>query len=151
MQITKTLYVTKREDWRKWLSKNAKTEKEIWLIYYKISSGKSRIPQDQAVEEALCYGWIDSTMKGIDEEKFAQRFSPRRKTSVLSELNLERVKRLIKSKKMTRLGLKALESHSEKINSSKVELKIAPDILSELKKIIPRGKTFRVFPNITKR
>ena len=62
------LYITKRQELRKWLAKNYKKEKEIWLIYYKKASGKPRIPYNDAVEEALCYGWIDSTVKRIDEE-----------------------------------------------------------------------------------
>ena len=104
----KTLYVIDRSQWRKWLIKNHNKEKEIWLIYYRKASGKPRIPYNDAVEEALCYGWIDSTVKGMDEERFAQRFTPRRSTSVLSEMNRERIRRLIKGKKMTSFGLKAV-------------------------------------------
>ena len=79
MQITKTLYVIERYEWRAWLAKHHDTEKDIWLIYYKKQSGEPRIPYNDAVEEALCFGWIDSTVKGIDENKYAQRFSPRKK------------------------------------------------------------------------
>ena len=78
MDIGKTLYVTDRKQWRSWLAKNHTKAKEIWLIYYRKSSGKKRIPYNDAVEEALCYGWIDSIMKSIDEKSFAQRFSPRK-------------------------------------------------------------------------
>lgn len=108
MEITKTLYLTNRNQWRKWLSQNKNKEKEVWLIYYKKDSGKPRIPYDDAVEEALCYGWIDSTVKSIDSEKFAQRFTPRRNTSILSDLNKERIEKLIKNRKMTLSGLKAV-------------------------------------------
>ena len=68
MEISKIIYVTKRKEWRAWLAKNHKKEKEIWLVYYRKASGKPRIPYNDAVEEALCYGWIDSTVKRIDEE-----------------------------------------------------------------------------------
>jgi len=90
MKITKTLYVTTRDEWRSWLEKNHKSEKEIWLIYYKKHTGKPRIPYDDAVEEALCFGWIDSIIKRIDEKKYAQKFSPRKQNSVWSDLNKKR-------------------------------------------------------------
>jgi uncharacterized protein YdeI (YjbR/CyaY-like superfamily) len=76
MKITKTLYVHKKEKWREWLRKHYNKEKEIWLIYYKKDGNKLRIAYNEAVKEALCYGWIDSTVKNVDQESFAQRFSP---------------------------------------------------------------------------
>ena len=78
------LYVANAKDWRAWLSKNYSKEKEIWLVYYKTGSGKPRIPYNEAVEEALCFGWIDSTVKKIDGERFAQRFSSRNRKSPYS-------------------------------------------------------------------
>ncbi|MCK4345034.1 MAG: YdeI/OmpD-associated family protein [Bacteroidales bacterium] len=104
VEITKTLYITTREKWRKWLEKNHNTEKEIWLVYYKKHTGKPRIPYDDAVEEALCFGWIDSIIKRIDEEKYTQKFSPRKQNSVWSDLNKKRVKKLIEEGKMTKAG-----------------------------------------------
>jgi uncharacterized protein YdeI (YjbR/CyaY-like superfamily) len=89
MEISKLLYAKDRNSWRKWLEKNHAKAKDIWLVYYKKSSGKKRIPYNDSVEEALCFGWIDSTMKNVDDICFAQRFSPRRKNSTLSELNKE--------------------------------------------------------------
>ena len=76
------LYVKTRKEWREWLRKNYNKKNEIWLIYYKKHTGKPRIPYDDAVEEALCYGWIDSTVKRVDEEIFIQKFTPRNKKSV---------------------------------------------------------------------
>ncbi|MEW5941028.1 MAG: hypothetical protein AB1750_15280, partial [Chloroflexota bacterium] len=78
MNITQTLYVTKRKNWRDWLRKHYKTEKEIWLIYPKKETGKSRIAYNDAVEEALCFGWIDSLVKKLDDDHTVQRFSPRK-------------------------------------------------------------------------
>ncbi|MCB9209800.1 MAG: YdeI/OmpD-associated family protein [Ignavibacteriales bacterium] len=109
MEIGKTFYPLDRKEWRKWLSKNHKKENEIWLIYYKKDSGKPRVAYDDAVEEALCFGWIDSTVKKIDEEKYCQKFSPRNEKSIWSLLNKKRVEKLIKSKKMTRFGLAKIE------------------------------------------
>ena len=96
-----------------WLSyrptKNHSKESEIWLIYYRKSSGKPRISYNDAVEEALCFGWIDSTAKPVDDVSWAQRFTPRRKNSKLSELNKERVRQMIKAKKMTKFGLEKIK------------------------------------------
>lgn len=80
--------------------KNHAREKCIWLIYYRKSSGKQRIPYDDAVEEALCFGWIDSIVKRIDDEKFAQRYTPRRPDSVLSQPNKERFRKMITEKNL---------------------------------------------------
>lgn len=143
MKLGKTLYVTDRKQWRKWLSKNHNKEKQIWIIYYKKSSGKPRIPYNDAVEEALCYGWIDSIVKSVDKESFAQRFTPRRPKSKLSIINEERVRKLIKEKKMTREGLKAISHTFNKNNKGK--LKIAYDILKKLKENKEAWKNFQKF------
>jgi len=66
----KTLYVTDRTDWRRWLEKNHGSENGVWLVYYRKHTGKPRISYEDAVEEALSYGWIDSIQKGIDSERF---------------------------------------------------------------------------------
>jgi uncharacterized protein YdeI (YjbR/CyaY-like superfamily) len=105
MKITEKLHVTNRDDWRAWLSQNYYTEKEVWLIHYKRHTGKPRIPYDDAVEEALCFGWIDSLVKKIDDEKFARKFTPRKDKSKWSEANKKRATKMIKEGKMKRAGL----------------------------------------------
>lgn len=110
MKITEKLYVTNRKDWRNWLKKNYRTAKEIWLIYYKKHTKKATIPYDDAVEEALCFGWIDSTVKRIDEEVYVQRYTPRRPNSILSDLNRRRIEKMIKQKKMTKAGLEKIRN-----------------------------------------
>ena len=70
MEVGKTLYVTNRKPWRSWLSKHHKTASDIWLVYYKKESGKRRIPYNDAVEEALCYGWIDGIRKSVDDVSY---------------------------------------------------------------------------------
>ena len=92
----KTLHVINRKEWRKWLQKNFNIEKEIWLVFPKKSSGKPRISYNDAVEEALCFGWIDSVVKKVDEAKFVQRFSPRNPKSSFSQANKERLRWLLK-------------------------------------------------------
>ena len=78
MEITETLYVNRRDDWRAWLVANYRTAKEIWLIYPRKATGRLRIPYNQAVEEALCFGWIDSTVRRLDDQRYCQMFVPRR-------------------------------------------------------------------------
>ena len=94
MKITKTLYVTNPEDWRAWLEEHYKTEREIWLVYYKKHTGKPRIVYNDAVEQALCFGWIDSIVKKLDEDRAVQRFSPRKPKSGYSQQNIERLRHL---------------------------------------------------------
>ena len=151
MDLGKTLYVTNREQWRSWLAKNHDKEKEIWLVYYRKSSGKPRIPYNDAVEEALCYGWIDSILKGIDDEKFAQRFSKRKPTSRLSAANRERINLLIQEKKMTTYGLNAISKISDNSKDKKEQPTIATDILNPLKANKKAWKNFENLPESYKR
>ena len=95
MNGLKTLYVTSRKDWRAWLEKNFDIEKEVWLVYPKKASGKPRISYNDAMEEALCFGWIDSNVKSLDAETSAQRFTPRNPKSSFSQANKERLKWLL--------------------------------------------------------
>lgn len=151
MEIGKTLYVTDRNDWRSWLSKNHDKERQIWLVYYRKSSGKPRIQYNDAVEEALCYGWIDSIVKNIDEERFAQRFTPRRPNSQLSEMNRERIRRLIKEKRMTTSGLNAVSRVFDESKDKEDKFTIAPDISKMLRSNREAWKNFQKFPDGYKR
>jgi uncharacterized protein YdeI (YjbR/CyaY-like superfamily) len=151
MNVGKTLLVTDRKAWRSWLAKNYNKEPEIWLIFYRKDSGKARIAYNDAVEEALCYGWIDSIVKGVDSESFAQRFSPRKPTSVLSQMNRERIHKLIKQKKMTKVGLAAL-AHVFDPEKDKPETFVIPqDILAALKKDKTTWENFQKFPESYKK
>ncbi len=89
---SKLQYFVSRKDWRKWLTNNYNSESEVWLVYPNKSTGKPRILYNDAVEEALCFGWIDSIIKKLDKEHSVQRFSPRRKRSKYSQPNKERIK-----------------------------------------------------------
>lgn len=100
MEITATLYVATREAWRAWLVEHFQTAPEIWLIYFRKSAGKLRIPYNDAVEEALCFGWIDSISKGLDDERLVQRFSSRKPGSGYSQTNIERLRRLVPAGKV---------------------------------------------------
>lgn len=87
-----TKYFIDRKDWRKWLEDNFETRNDIWLEYPLKKTGKERILYNDAVEEALCFGWIDSTVKSLNEETTIQRFVKRRKNSTFSQPNIERLK-----------------------------------------------------------
>jgi uncharacterized protein YdeI (YjbR/CyaY-like superfamily) len=150
MKLGKTLYVKNRREWRAWLARHWKTAKEIWLVYYRKDSGKPRIPYNDAVEEALCYGWIDSQTKGIDDQSWGQRFSPRRPTSRLSDMNRERVRRLIKSGRMTQAGLASI-GHVFDHKKDKRKVEIPADILRALKRDPPTWRYFQRFPASYKR
>jgi len=118
----------------------------VWLIYYRKETGRARISYDDAVLESLCYGWIDSTVKKIDRERFAQRFSPRKTTSGLSQMNKERVRELIKEKRMTKWGLKAI-AHVFNPKTDKIEkFKIPRDIFKALKANKNAWKYFQKMP-----
>jgi len=109
MGPSKMLYVSTRDQWRAWLASHYQSETEIWLIYYKKHSGQPRIPYEHAVEEALCFGWIDSIGKRMDDEKFAQKFTPRRDGAKWSALNKLRVRKLIREGRMTEAGLAKID------------------------------------------
>lgn len=113
MKMTQQLYVTSRDEWRRWLERNHDAENEVWLIFYKKHVGKPSIPYEDAVEEALCFGWIDSIIKKIDEKKFVRKFTPRKSSSRWSELNKERVQKMIEARKMTETGMKRVREAEE--------------------------------------
>jgi uncharacterized protein YdeI (YjbR/CyaY-like superfamily) len=92
MHRLNTVYFSTRKQWRKWLQKHFEKEKEIWLTFPNKASGKKRISYNDAVEEALCFGWIDSQTKKLDKDNQIQKFSPRRKGSSWSQSNKERLK-----------------------------------------------------------
>lgn len=97
MEVGETLYVSTQKDWHAWLEEHWDRSDEIWLVSYRKAAGKPGLPYDVAVKEALCFGWIDSTRKSLDEDRYAQRFTPRRAGSAYSQTNLERLALLIEA------------------------------------------------------
>ena len=104
MEIGETLYVTTSDEFRNWLIKNHLTKKEIWLIQYKKATKKPSINYVEAVEEAICFGWIDGFEKGVDAERYAIRFTPRRPKSNWTNTNKERARKMIVQGRMTKAG-----------------------------------------------
>lgn len=105
MDITEATCAAGPAEWRAWLEVHAAAKTEIWLVYYKKQSGRPSVTYKQALEEALCFGWIDGQIKKIDEERYAQRFTPRRKKSNWSEVNKHLVAKLVREGRMTPAGL----------------------------------------------
>ena len=108
-ELDESLRFADRKEWRAWLRKNHGKSKEQWVLFYKKHTGKPGLEYEAAVEEALCYGWIDGTLKRVDGEKHVIRFTPRRKRSVWAVSNKRRVRKLMKAGKMTKSGLALLE------------------------------------------
>ncbi len=141
MKSQQTLYVTNREDWRAWLEKNYASANEIWLVYYKKHTGKPRIPYDDAVEEALCFGWIDSIIKRVDDETYMQKFTPRKSASTWSELNKKRVQKMIRQGRMTEAGLTRInEAKKNGTWAETVASKKAFELSPEIKKSLAANK-----------
>lgn len=106
----KTYCPKSRTDWRNWLKKHHQSESSIWLVYYKVSTKVSSISWSEAVDEALCFGWIDSTKKTIDEERYMQYFSKRKPKSNWSKVNKDKIAKLIQSNLMAKAGLDSIET-----------------------------------------
>jgi uncharacterized protein YdeI (YjbR/CyaY-like superfamily) len=141
VEVRKTLRVTTRKAWRTWLEKNHARKKEIWLVHPLKHAGKRRLSYNDAVEEALCFGWIDSIVKKVDAGHVAQRFTPRRSAkSDLSETNKERVRRLIRAGLMTPAGLAKIQTRMDE------PFVIPADILRLLKKDTTTWNNFQAFP-----
>ena len=144
MNITETLNVSSRAEWRTWLMEHHATAKEIWLIYYIRQSGKPSIAYLDSVEEALCFGWIDGIQKKLDDERAAQRFTPRRAKGNWTELNKERARRLIASGQMTAAGLAVLPDLSAPFH-------FPADILAALQADPVTWENYQRFPHVYKR
>jgi uncharacterized protein YdeI (YjbR/CyaY-like superfamily) len=126
MEIGKKLYVTTRESWRDWLQAHYRSEPEIWLVGYRKAEGLPNLPYNTAVEEALCFGWIDSIRKNLDEARYAQRFSPRKPGTPYSQTNKERLKKLLAQDKVSPDVLRTID------RAAVEAFEFPPDILSAL-------------------
>jgi len=155
----KTYYAKDRKTWRSWLEKNYSKSPGIWLVYYKKASGKPRVSYNDAVEEALCFGWIDSTAKSMDEDRYMQRFTPRKPKSGWSGINKQRIEKIIAAGLMTEAGLVKIEAAKkdgswnslDKIYAPADQLQI-PDGLGKAFSRNKKAKTnFDNFPVFTRR
>lgn len=145
------LYVQTREEWHKWLEDNHAVLSGIWLVYYKKISGKPRIAYNDAVEEALCFGWIDGKIKRVNEDYYIQWYTPRRKGSRWSELNVKRAQKLISEGRMRQPGLLVYEEAMKKPGMTydvkpDNNMPVPDDLLTALKTNIKAYNNFMNFP-----
>jgi len=125
-------------DFRAWLHAHHGTETELWIGFYKVKSGKGGMVYREALDEALCYGWIDGLVRRVDEDCYAQRFTPRRRDSTWSLVNTRRVKDLIAQGRMHPAGLAAFEGRDRKKAGlysfeQQQEARLAPSFARQLK------------------
>jgi uncharacterized protein YdeI (YjbR/CyaY-like superfamily) len=128
----KVFYAKTQKEWRKWLEKNHQSEKAVWLIFYKKGSGIQSTNYAEALEEALCYGWIDSKANKRDEVSYYQYFAKRKPASNWSKVNKEKVTKLIEKGIMTPAGFESIETAKQKGKwfalDEVEELIISPDL-----------------------
>jgi len=140
-----TYYPKSRTDWRNWLVKNHITEQSVWLVFFKKESEKDSISWSDAVEEALCFGWIDSKKQSIDKYSYRQFYSKRKPNSTWSKINKEKVAYLIEQKLMTQSGIESIEIAKENgswIILDSVEKLILPNDLEKEFESKPSSKDF---------
>jgi uncharacterized protein YdeI (YjbR/CyaY-like superfamily) len=132
-----TFYPASRNAWRQWLKKNHKSKQSIWLIIYKKESGKPTISWSEAVDEALCFGWVDSKRKPLDKEKFMQFVCKRKPKGTWSKINKVKVQQLIDDGLMTKAGFDSIETAKQNgswtILDDVEELKIPKDLAKEFR------------------
>ena len=144
------VFVDDRATWRAWLEANHATSSGVWLVTWRSRSVKSGIPYDAAVEEALCFGWVDGTAGTIDEERGKQYFSPRKPNSGWAATNKARVERLISDGRMAPAGLAAIarakENGSWELLDSVERLEVPDDLAAALESLPPAAANFAAFP-----
>ena len=149
------VYAENQAAWRTWLSENHLKSEGVWLVYYKVSSGRASVTWDEAVEEALCYGWIDSKVNRVDEARYKQVFTPRKALSVWSKVNKERLEHLSADGRMTPAGQakidRAKEDGSWTFLDSVENLEVPADLMDALQARDPALEHFSAFPDGSKK
>ena len=126
MKISKSFTPANLAEWRNWLVQNHNREQEVWLVYFKPGSGRTTIDYESSVEEALCFGWIDSIIQRIDEHRYARKFNPRRMDSKWSETNKRRVLKVLREGRMTESGMAKVTFDVNTVDISKPKTKRPP-------------------------
>ncbi|EHQ29496.1 YdeI/OmpD-associated family protein [Mucilaginibacter paludis] len=147
--------VENREQWHQWLKENHHKAKSVWLVYYKPGSGKTRVSYDDAVDEAICFGWIDSKPNSLDENRSIQFFAPRNPKSNWSKINKQRVERLLADGRMEAAGLQTVSvakaSGSWDALNDVEEMMIPDDLKHALSSVPEAMKHFTAFPRSSKK
>jgi uncharacterized protein YdeI (YjbR/CyaY-like superfamily) len=110
VNTTEQFYPTSREEWRQWLAENHATKQSVWVVHYKKKAAMPSVSWSDAVDEALCFGWIDSVRRPLDGERYLQFFGRRKPNGTWSKVNKEKVVQLIASNQMTPAGLASIET-----------------------------------------
>jgi len=142
-----TVYVSDRARWRTWLEKHHDREPDgVWLIYYKQHTGKPCVEYNESVEEALCFGWVDSLIRKLDEDRYARKFTPRKPDSHWSESNRKRVERLVSQGLMTDAGMALVEYAREHGNWEDAEREqVSETISDEFARALEHNDAARMF------
>jgi uncharacterized protein YdeI (YjbR/CyaY-like superfamily) len=150
-----TIYASDHQEWREWLEKNHLTSSGIWLIYYKVKSGKPSVKYSEAVKQALCFGWIDSKVKSLDKDRYQQIFTPRKPKSVWSKLNKQYIEELIEKGLMTEVGLEKIQAAKQNGSWNSLDAIEALTIPIDLKQAIDANSlanlNFDAFSNSLKK
>ena len=141
LDINKALFFKNRIQWRKWLEQNHDQASEALVIHYRKDSGKKGLNHLEAVEEALCFGWIDSILRRMDNERFVLKYTPRKANSVWSKVNKEKAEQLIKAGLMTTAGIVKIEEAKKNGNWDNAYTSLIKDTLpADLKQALLKNK-----------
>jgi uncharacterized protein YdeI (YjbR/CyaY-like superfamily) len=144
------VFAEDRATWRAWLETHHATSGGAWLVTWRTGSGRKGLPYEDAVEEALCFGWVDSTAGTVDDERGKLYFAPRKPTSGWAATNKARVERLIADGRMAPAGLAAIErarqNGSWELLDSVERLEVPPDLAAALEGSPPAAPNFAAFP-----
>lgn len=155
MDPLRTFQAETRAEWRDWLAENHQSDRGVWLITFKKSSQKPSLPYGDAVEEALCFGWVDSLPRKLDEERTMLYFAPRKPRTNWSRLNKERVKAMIEAGLMSEAGLAKVEAAKQDGSWNALDgvenLEIPEDLATALARFENASENFEAFPKSAKR
>ncbi len=139
----KTFFAECRAIWHAWLEANHKQATEVWLVHYKRETGRPQIEYEAAVEEAICFGWIDGKIRKLDNARYARLFTPRKPGSTWSRLNIERARRMIEEGKMTQAGSKVFDPHNQ---TAALPTKLPASLEEQFRRHESAWKNFTQFP-----
>lgn len=151
----KTTVAKSSKEWRKWLEKNGENEISVWLIIYKKDSGVPSVTYKEAVEEALCFGWIDSKPNKRDEKSYYQFFAKRKPKSGWSKVNKQTIEKLISGGRMHATGLEAIETAKKNGSWNSLDKAHSLEMPADLQKALKQNKgaltNFTAFPESSKK
>ena len=141
MKMERTLQVSTRAEWRTWLAQNARTQNDVWLVFSKAHTSQPALPYEDLVEEALCFGWIDSLIQRIDEEHYGRLFTPRRPGSPWSEVNKRRLFKMVKVGLMTEAGLELFPFPIPQDDPGPAPKRVIPALSADLEAVLRGNPT----------